>query len=140
MDIQKSVIDVMLKAISRYAEENDVKETNAQIMIKACDENCTPSYLLLINNKPIKEVTFNEILDVKIDFLGREIIVSPFIASALRKLRKQNEIEDYRNINVLIYKAKEDSKKPNLYFFNNTKPIKPITLDYIFGEEMEQNN
>ena len=74
---------------------------------------------------------------LKIDFLGREIIVSPFIASALRRLKKQNEIEEYKNINVLVYKTKEDSKIPNLYFFNSTKPIKPISLDFIFGEEIE---
>jgi|TARA_R110000744_G_scaffold47689_1_gene104819 hypothetical protein len=137
MDIKKSTINVMLDAIKRYAKEYETNETNAQIMIKASDSNCTPSYLLLIKNKIVKQITFNEILNVKIDFLGREIIVSPFIASALRRLKKQNEIEEYKNINVLVYKTKEDSKIPNLYFFNSTKPIKPISLDFIFGEEIE---
>tara|TARA_R110000803_G_scaffold110211_1_gene178595 strand:- start:550 stop:972 length:423 start_codon:yes stop_codon:yes gene_type:complete len=138
MDIKKSTINVMLDAIKRYAKEYETNETNAQIMIKAIDSNCSPSYLLLINNKIVKQITFNEILNVKIDFLGREFMASPIIASALRRLKNQNEIEDYKNINVLVYKAKEDTKIPNLYFFNNTKPIKPISLDYIFGEEMEE--
>jgi hypothetical protein len=42
MDIIKSTKDVMLNAIKNFAKEYDVNETQAQLMIKASDENCTP--------------------------------------------------------------------------------------------------
>lgn len=133
MDIQKSTKDVMLNAIKNFAKEYGVSQTETQLMIKASDENCTPRYEVLVHNKKKKDVTFNEILNVKLDFLGREIIATPFIASALRKLRRDEEC-DFSDINVLIYKQKEEQEHPNLYFFKGITPIKPITMDYIFGD------
>lgn len=133
MDIQKSTKDVMLNAIKNFSKNYNVKETETQLMIKASDEDCTPKYQVLVHNKKQKDVSFNEILGVKLDFLGREIIATPFIASALRKLRREQEC-GFEDINVLIYKAKEEQDYPNLYFFKGTQPIKPITMDYIFGD------
>lgn len=135
MDIQKSTKEVMLNAISRFAKEYEVKENQCQLMIKASDSNCTPMYQILVNNKWKKNVSFNEILDLKIDFLGRELIITPFISKTLRKLKKEQEDKiDFENINVLVYKVKEEQDYPLLYFFNGVTPIKPITLDYIFGD------
>lgn len=133
MDIQKSTQDVMINAISNFARKYEVKTTELQLMIKASDENCTPIYQVLVHNKKKKDVTFNEILDVKLDFLGREIIASPFIASALRKLRNEHECH-YSDLNVMIYKQREEQDYPNMYFFKSTEPIKPITMEYIFGD------
>ena len=133
MDIIKSTKDVMLNAIKNFAKEYEVNETQAQLMIKASDDNCTPRYEVLVHNKKVKDVTFNQILNVKLDFLGREIIATPFISSALRKLRRDVEC-DYEDINILIYKQKEEQDSPNLYFFKGSTPIKPITFDYIFGD------
>ena len=33
-----------------------------------------------------------------------------------------------------IYKEKQEQDFPNMYFFQGSKPIKPITMDYIFGD------
>jgi len=132
MDLEKTTKDVMQKAITNYAKEYSVEEKDAQLMIKAGDENCTPKYQVLVHNKVKKDVTFNEILNVKIDFLGREMIVSPFISSSLRKLRREHNCS-YEDINVLIY-TKENTNHPNMYFFEGTKPIKPLSFEYIFGE------
>ena len=136
MDIRNSTQEVMIKAIERYAEEHECSSTECQLMIKATNENCEPSYLLLIKNKIIKALSFNEILNLKIDFLGREIIVTPFIASALRKIKKKHNMF-FRDINVLIYKPSEKIKEPKLFLFEKTKQIEPLTLDFIFGEDLE---
>jgi hypothetical protein len=87
----------------------------------------------LVDNKVKKQVTFNEILNVKLDFLGREIIASPFIASSLRKLRREQGC-GFEDLSILIYKQKDEQTIPNLYFFEGVKPIKPITFDYLFGD------
>ena len=133
MDIQKTTSNIMLNAIKNFSKEFEVEETKTQLMIKASDENCTPIYKVLVGNKVKKQVTFNEILNVKLDFLGREIIASPFIASSLRKLRREQGC-GFEDLNILIYKQKEDQAIPNLYFFEGVKPIKPITFDYLFGD------
>ena len=133
MDIEKQTKQVMLNAITNFSKEYNVTEMETQLMIKAGDEECNPSYQVLVNNKVKKDVTFNEILNVKIDFLGRETIVSPFIASSLRKLRREQSCKA-EDINVLIYKKSNNDKEPYLYFFEGTKAIKPIGFDYIFGD------
>ena len=133
MDIQKTTSDIMLNAIKNFSKEYGVSETQTQLMIKASDEQCTPTYRVLVDNKVKKDVTFNQILNVKLDFLGRELIATPFISSSLRKLRREQGC-GYEEVSVLIYKQKEEQTSPNLYFFEGVKPIKPITFDYLFGD------
>ncbi len=133
MDIEKQTKDVMLNAISNFSKEYEVSELETQLMIRATDSDCTPKYQVLVNNKFKKDVTFNEILNVKLDFLGREHIVSPFIASSLRKLRNEHKCE-VEEMSILIYKRPSDETKPFLYFFEGTKAIKPIDFKYIFGD------
>ena len=133
MDIQKITKQIMLKAISNFSKEFEVESTQIQLMILASNENCSPKYQLLLNNKVVRNVTFNEILNVKLDFLGREIISSPFIAGSLRKLRNEQECS-WEDVKVLIYKTKEEQESPNMYFFKGNEPIKPITMDFIFGD------
>ena len=133
MDIQKTTSNIMLNAIKNFSQEFGVAETETQLMINASDDNCTPIYKVLVDNKVKKQVTFNEILNVKLDFLGREIIASPFIASSLRKLRREQGC-GFEDLSILIYKQKEEQTIPNLYFFEGIKPIKPITFDYLFGD------
>jgi hypothetical protein len=133
MDIQKTTSEIMLKAIKNFSKEYGVEETKTQLMIKASDEQCSPIYQVLVENKVKKQVTFNQILNVKLDFLGREIIATPFISSSLRRLRREQGC-GYEDVSVLIYKQKEEQEVPNLYFFEGIKPIKPITFDYLFGD------
>jgi hypothetical protein len=133
VDIQKTTSEIMLKAIKNFSKEYGVEETKTQLMIKASDEQCSPIYQVLVENKVKKQVTFNQILNVKLDFLGREIIATPFISSSLRRLRREQEC-GFEDVSVLIYKQKEEQEVPNLYFFEGIKPIKPITFDYLFGD------
>ena len=106
MDIQKITKQIMLKGISNFSKEFEVESTQIQLMILASNENCSPKYQLLLNNKVVREVTFNQILNVKLDFLGREIIASPFIAGSLRKLRNEQECS-WEDVRVLIYKTQK---------------------------------
>lgn len=137
MDIEKQTKKIMSSAIDRYAKEYQKELKDVQLMIK-CDNEATPYYQLLIDNKFEKDITFNEVLDVKVDFLGREHIVAPFISKSLRKLQKETDCK-VEEINILIYK-KVSTETLSLYFFINTKPIKPITFEFIFEELAVLNN
>jgi hypothetical protein len=133
MDVQRITEEIMINAINRYAKEHDINSVNVQLMIKASDEDCTPKYHLLFNNRYERDLTFNQILNVKLDFLGREIIATPFIASSLRRLRREHPC-NYNEVNILIYKAKEEQTNPYLYFFEGSKAVKQIGMDYIFND------
>jgi hypothetical protein len=133
MDVQRITQEIMINAINNFSKKYNVESTNTQLMIKAKDIDCTPKYQLMLNNRYEKDVTFNEILNVKLDFLGREIIATPFICNALKRLLREGSC-NFEDLNILIYKAKEEHTNPSLYFFEGTNPIKKIEMDFIFGE------
>jgi hypothetical protein len=134
MDIKETSIGIMRKAIQNFAKEHNVDNTKSAVLISTKDEaNSTPIYTLLINNIPKGEVSFNQILNVKIDFLGREIIASPFIANTIRRLARENECS-VLDVNVLVYTQDENADKVLLYFFIGRTPKKHITFEYLFAE------
>ena len=81
MNVEKQTQTILSKAIERYAKENEVSNERVQLLIYTDNPDLEPKYKVLLDNKPLKEVSFNEILNVKLDFLGREFIATPFITN-----------------------------------------------------------
>lgn len=133
MSIETQTKDIMTKAIKRYSEEEGVDNSKIQLLIYTDNPDCLPKYKVLKNNRPLKEVSFNEILDVKMDFLGREIIATPFIASSLKRLVRETKCS-YEEANVLIYTQDDTASNILLYFFVNQSPAKPIGLKDLLGQ------
>ena len=133
MSIEKQTTSILSKAIKRYATLNDVSVKDSQLMICTDNPDCTPSYKVLKHYKEVKSVTFNEILDVKLDFLGREILATPFIRSSIKRLTQEANCS-YDEASVLIYPIDEVGEKIRLHFFVGTKPNKEISMEYIFGD------
>jgi hypothetical protein len=132
MDLTTQTRNIMAKAIKNFADEGKVDNTEIQILISTDDEeNCTPKYQVLKKNKPFKEITFNDILNVKVDFLGREMIASPFIANTIKRLAKEQECVNL-DINVLIYTHDSKAEDILLYVFKKTEPLKKLTFEYLF--------
>ena len=78
-------------------------------------------------------MSFNELLNVKIDFLGREFLATPFIANTLKRLARENECKP-DEVNILAYTTDEEADDVSLYCFNGTKPVMEISMDYLFAE------
>ena len=135
MSIITQTKDVMRNAIIRFAEENEIDNTESQIMICSDDPECLPSYKVLKSYKPQKDITFKELLNVKVDFLGREIIATPFIKNCIKRLTKENSCT-YKDINVVVYSKDQECKNIKMYLFVNHKPTKELTFDYLFGEDI----
>ena len=130
MDLISQTRKIMLNAIKSFAKKDSVPQTEAQFLISTEDiESCIPKYLYMLKHFPQRFVNFNEILGVKIDFLGRELVAQPFIARTIKRLSKEEEISPLK-VKVLIYSKGEDDV--SLYFFADKKPIKELTFDYIF--------
>jgi len=130
MDLQAQTKKIMLNAIKNFSKKDELEQNEVQFLISTKDKkSCTPNYLYMKKHIPDRIVSFNDILGVKLDFLGREMIASPFIANTIRRLSREQQIEPLE-VNVLIYSTGGDNV--SLYFFANKEPIKKLTFDYIF--------
>ncbi len=70
MDLQAQTKKIMLNAIKNFSKKDELEQTEVQFLISTKDsKSCTPNYLYMKKHIPVKDVSFNEILDVKIDFL-----------------------------------------------------------------------
>ena len=101
MSIESQTKKIMKDAIERYASENEVTKERIQLLIFTDNPDLVPRYKVLKDNKELKQVTFNEILNVKLDFLGREILATPFITTTIRRLMRESNCE-WKEVNVLI--------------------------------------
>ena len=133
MSLETQTKKIMKAAIERYAEEEKVDKNKVQLLIYTDNPDCEPKYKVLIHNKPLKQVSFNEILNVKLDFLGRELIATPFITSSLKKLIRETNCS-YEEANVLIYTNDNEEGSIKLYFFVNNTATKPMTFTDIFAD------
>jgi len=124
---------IMTKAIDRYAEVYGVDKSNVQLMIRPKNNEFAPTYDICKEYRKVEEVTFSQILNIKLDFLGREMIATPFIKNSLVRMSKETQT-NWKDINVIIYynNTKDDIL---MYLFTNKQPNKPITFEYLFGED-----
>ena len=131
MNIVGQTKKIMGNAIKKYATDKKVDNTEVQFLISTDDtQTSLPKYQFLMKHKPIKEVSFNEILNVKVDFLGREMIASPFIANTIRRLAREKECSPLE-ISVLIYAKDSEVSEVLLCCFNKQNPEGFITFDYL---------
>ena len=133
MSLETQTKKIMSVAIKRYSEEEKVETNQVQLLISTDDPDCEPQYQVLIHNKPVKKVSFNEILNVKLDFLGRELIATPFITSSLKKMIRANNCS-YEEANVLIYATDKEAEDIQLYFFVNHTATQSMTFTDIFAD------
>ena len=87
MSIMKQTKKIMQKAILNFAEKNGVENKDSQVLIYPSSAELEPKYKVCTNWKPINEVSFNELLNVKVDFLGREFIAGSFIKNTFSQIR-----------------------------------------------------
>ena len=63
MSIESQTKKIMKDAIERYASENEVTKERIQLLIFTDNPDLVPRYKVLKDNKELKQVTFNEILN-----------------------------------------------------------------------------
>ena len=136
MSIIKQTKTIMQNAITNFAKKNGVENKDSQVLIYPSNAELEPKYKVCTNWKPINEVSFNELLNVKVDFLGREFIAGSFIKSTFGKIIREQKCLDYQDVNVIVYSSSNNTKETDikLHLFVNMKPVKEITFDYLFGE------
>lgn len=116
---------IMNTGIGKYSRINEVTEEQTQILVKA-ESDDKVNYSICKEWKPLEEVTFKQIMDVRVDILGFEMLASPFLRKSVNMYSKYYESDD---INLFIFK-KGSKLGIAVYDKNNFKEI--LTLEKQF--------
>ena len=116
---------IMNTGIGKYSRINEVTEEQTQILVKAEGDEKV-NYTICKEWKPLEVVSFKQIMDVRVDILGFEMLASPFLRKSVDMYSKYYESDD---VNLFIFK--KDSKLGiAVYEKNDFKEI--LTLEKQF--------
>lgn len=118
--------EIVYKACERFGKEEGVEAKEMQVLFKLDDEG-EVEYSILKKYNPIKDVTFNQILNVKIDFRMYGQIVPPFIQNTIVTYAEKLE-KNSTDLMVMCIVTGENKIVLFLYD-NNKKPIEQIILE-----------
>lgn len=130
--VTEIVEKVMRNGIVSFAEKAGVRVAHSQLLIFCKEETAIPCYKSVIYNQPSREVSFNEILGVKIDLLNREAISAPFIQNSLLRYAEEFSVP-VTHVFIAVY-VDEYNKKVGLFLYDGSKPLRGITLDEVLSQ------
>jgi len=136
MSIEKQTKKIMQNAILNFAKKNKVENKNIQVLIYPSNSDLEPKYKVCKNWKPFMDASFNELLNIKIDFLGREFIAGSFIRNYFNKIMRDNNCSNYQDIHVIAYSSSNEVNECDitLYLFLKMKAIKEISFNDLFAD------
>lgn len=117
--------EIVYKACERFGKEEGVEAHKMQVLFKL-DDDGEINYSILKEYNPLKEVTFNQILNVKIDFRMYGQIVPPFIKNTLITYGEKLETHPTELMVMCVVKG---VNKVGLFLYKNKKPIEEIILE-----------
>ena len=118
---------IMKTGIAKYSKEFETTNENTQILVRA-DEGDGVSYTMCNNWKPQNDVSFKDIMDVRVDLLGFEMMASPFLRKSVEMYAKYYNASN-SIINLFIF---EKSDKIGVAVYENTKFKETLTLEKQF--------
>ena len=121
--IEGIVKKLMMTGINKYAKAYNTSNENVQIKVTD-DENGNVFYTMCNDFKDVESVSFLNIMDKKIDFLGYEGLASPFLKKALGIYAEEQNCE-LVEVKCFIMKHKDSV---GLAFYNGFKSGKAISL------------
>ncbi len=131
MSIIKSEFNkICRKAIEKHSKVVGQPVENVQLVIRVEDDE--PVYELMIgfDQTTRQKKTFMEILDVKIDFMGKGVFVPPFLKKTLLGLSVSKEIPPADISAVTFIKGPEVL----CWLYNGYKPVAKLTEDNVFDD------
>lgn len=123
--------EISKKAIKRYSSSYGATPQNVQISF-SLDVNGEVIYRVYNNYKKVEDVTFLNILDVRIDFKGYSFIAPPFIQKTLVRFANELGVNN-QNVFVMLYLNDDNALKLNL--FNLGEFVKSVELEDLFTDE-----
>ena len=117
--------EIVYKACERYGKEEGLEANEMQVLFKLDDEG-EVGYTILKKYNPLKVVTFNQILNVKIDFRMYGQIVPPFIQNTLISYGEKLETNPTELMVMCVVTGVNSVK---LFLYKDKKPIEEIILE-----------
>jgi hypothetical protein len=121
--VEGIVKKIMMTGINKYAKAYSASNDNVQIKVTD-DKDGIVFYTMCNDFKDIEPVTFLNIMDKRIDFLGYEGLASPFLKKALEMYAEEQSCE-ISKVNCFIMKHKETI---GLAFYNDFKNGKNVLI------------
>lgn len=114
---------IMKTGINKYSKLFETTKENTQILVKS-NEADGVNYTMCDCWKPKQEVSFKDIMDVKVDLLGFEMMASPFLRKSVDMYAKYYE-KPNSEINIFIF---EKNEKIGIAVYENTSFKQVISL------------
>ena len=118
---------IMKTGIDKYSKVFETTTENTQILVKS-DGAEGVNYTMCDSWKPKQEVSFKDIMDVKVDLLGFEMMASPFLRKSVDMYAKYYNASNSQ-INLFIF---EKSDKIGVAVYEDTKFKETLTLEKQF--------
>jgi antitoxin component YwqK of YwqJK toxin-antitoxin module len=116
---------IFLKAIKRYAKEQNVEENEISISLYL-DEEGEVAYYLSVSGEWHSELSIKNILNVKtFSIKGYDILIPPHIQSFLIDFRTELQSQ---NVDVSVYINNEDEDEVRFFLYNNGNFVREVFL------------
>jgi hypothetical protein len=130
--VSEYVQGIMQKGIARFAKELKRPNDEVQLLISWNAEEGRPKFRKMVVDMPHQNITFNDVLGVRFDFLNREEIVNTFITKTLQSYSE--ELECYKEqlyIVIALLEDAEGTEELKLHLFKGNERIKELQLEQL---------
>lgn len=125
--------EITSKCLEKQAKENDAIKKQMQLVFKLGIDG-EVEYLIYKDFKPLKSMTFLQVLGVKIDLKGYSFFVPKFIKGALNRFSTEENI-DKSNVRVVLNFNEYDDFF--MWLYDNSTFKREVTLESLFdGSDM----
>ena len=121
--------DVVELVFNVQAKKNNEQKENIQICIYT-DDKWNPLYKTLVNWDVIEtNLSYEELLNIKIDFRGMGLLLKIKLPSVFKELCKNNNIERANFRLIFMYEKNQQI----CMLYDDIEPIKQIDLNLIYN-------
>lgn len=128
--IAKQIEKTIKKGFGKIAKKENIDVNKIQVLIKV-DEKTEDglSYLLIKDNKPAKNLSFEEVIGVKVDLLRLKGAVVPILQNSIEAMSQVEEISK-ENIGYMIV-----FRDGNLHYFlfNCFAKVRKMEIDEVIS-------
>lgn len=119
---------IMKTGIAKYSKEFNIAKEDTQILITSEEKDGALTFRMCSSWNPKQRVGFKDIMDVKVDLLGFEMMASPFLRKSIEMYAKYYDVL-VKDINVFIF---EKSDKIGLAVYEGKKFKEMLSLEKQF--------
>jgi hypothetical protein len=130
--IKDKFTNIATKCATRYAKEEGTMREKIQLVFKLSGDGSEVEYVLYKDYKPLKKITFMQVLGVKIDLMGYSLYVPKFIRGSLVRFCETYTIEP-KNVRVML--SIQENEDVFMYLYNGGEFLREVELESLFNPE-----